>query len=60
VLGLTLYSREELLGLARQSRFGWDSIVEPIALQNLPIFLHILLPKEAAPTPAGTEGPNER
>jgi len=44
-IGLKLYSASELKGLLSQSKFSASSSIEPITLQNLPIFVRIKMEK---------------
>ena len=46
-IGMKLYSRQELIDLARSSSFGENSSVEETSLLNIPIFLCIHLWKPA-------------
>jgi ubiquinone/menaquinone biosynthesis C-methylase UbiE len=45
-LGLKLHSIDELMEIARQSTFGESVSIERITLQNLPIFVQIILVKQ--------------
>jgi ubiquinone/menaquinone biosynthesis C-methylase UbiE len=44
-LGLKLYSRSEIEEITRQSDFGDQVSVEPVTIQNLPIFMQISMLK---------------
>ena len=44
-VGLRLYTREEIKVIAQDTEFGSQVTAEPILLQNLTIFLHIILAK---------------
>ena len=44
-LGLKLYSRSEIKKIVNQSDFGDQVSVEPVTIQNLPIFMQISLQK---------------
>jgi ubiquinone/menaquinone biosynthesis C-methylase UbiE len=44
-LGLKLYSADEVAAIANRSRFGDQVTIQPVVLQNLPIFMQIVLSK---------------
>lgn len=46
-VGLNLYSKDEILRIANQSRFTEHVSIEKTTLQNLPIFLRIRLTRVA-------------